>query len=88
MNTFTIPRVSADPVAEAENVRLHEIHDAGYEANHDGELIGSNPHPAGSIEYSAWEAGHLQAQDARDEWEMCNRERAQQHAWRAGADLD
>jgi hypothetical protein len=68
MTHFTIPRVSADPAIEAENVRLHEIHDAGYEANYDGELIGNNPHAAGTVEHSAWEAGHLQAQDARSEW--------------------
>jgi hypothetical protein len=84
---FEIPRVSDDPVIEAENVRLHAIHDAGYEANHEGTLLGSNPHPAGSIEYRAWEAGHMQAQDVRDEWELCNRERAQRAEWRDGADL-
>jgi hypothetical protein len=78
---------STDATIEAENARLHGIHDAGYEANYDGELIGSNPHPAGTIEYRAWEAGHMQAQQTRDEWELCNRERAQQAEWRDGMDL-
>lgn len=78
---------SDDPATEAENVRLHEIHDAGYEANYEGALIGSNPHAAGTVEHSAWEAGHLQAQAARDEWELCNRERAQAAEWQCGADL-
>lgn len=85
--SFQIPRFSADPVIEAENVRLHEIHDAGYEANYEGALLAANPHQAGTVEHSAWESGHLQAQDARDDWEMCNRERAQQAEWLDDADL-
>lgn len=84
---FEIPPVSADPAIEAENVRLHEIHDAGYEANYDGELLSDNPHDDGTDEYRAWEAGHLQAQDARNDWALCNRERAQQAEWLDGADL-
>lgn len=73
---YEIPRVSADPAVEAENVRLHTIHDEGYEANYDGVLLQNNPYPILSIEFNAWESGHLQAQNARDEWEESNNERA------------
>lgn len=44
-------------------------HQAGYEANHEGALLNGNPHETGSALYSAWEAGHLQAQSVCDEWE-------------------
>lgn len=77
--TWQIPPVSADPVVEAENVRLHEISDAGYEANYEGVLLEANPHPAGTIEHAAWAHGHTSAQEHRDEWERAE--------WLNGADL-
>lgn len=73
---FEIPPFSTDPVIEAENVRLHTIHDAGYEANFAGVLLQQNPHPPLSIEFSAWESGHLAANSAREDWEADNDERA------------
>lgn len=48
---------------------LHAANTAGYEANYEGILLRDNPHQAGSPLANAWEAGHLQAQDTRDEWE-------------------
>ena len=42
-------------------------HEAGYEANYEGVALHRNPHPAASALYRAWESGHLQAQDARNE---------------------
>jgi hypothetical protein len=44
-------------------------HEAGYDANYEGVLLRDNPHTEGSGEYGAWEAGHLQAQSVRREWE-------------------
>lgn len=67
---------------------LHAVHEAGYEANYDGVLLHQNPHPPLSQEFNAWESGHLQAQNTRNDWELCNRERAQQAEWREGADLE
>lgn len=67
--------------------QLHAAHEAGYEANYDGELLSANPHDAGTDEYRAWETGHMQAQSVRREWELCFRERAQQAEWLDGADL-
>ena len=55
---------------------LHAANTAGYEANYDGVLLRDNPHPAASPLANAWEAGYLQAQDTRDEWEADNRDRA------------
>jgi hypothetical protein len=75
LNEYVNAPYSTGP-EEAENARLHAIHDAGYEANYDGVLLQHNPHPPLSIEFNAWEAGHLQAQNTRTEWEECNRERA------------
>jgi len=62
-------------------------HEAGYDANYEGILLRDNPHAEGTAEFRAWEAGHLQAQATRNDWELCNRERAQQAEWLAGADL-
>lgn len=66
---------------------LNEIHQAGYDANYEGVLLHQNPHAPLSHAFNAWEAGHLQAQNTRDEWELCNRERAQQAEWLEGVDL-
>ncbi len=52
--------------------RLTAAHEAGYEANHEGALLRDNPHAADTAEYRAWEAGHLQAQSVRREWEQSN----------------
>jgi hypothetical protein len=54
--------------------------EAGQRANFDGILLRGNPHIAGSNEARAWEAGHIDAQRQRDEWEDANHERARHYA--------
>ena len=73
MSTEPIATMDDDELAQFPahllSVELHEVHDAGYEANHDGALLSANPHAAGSLEFFAWKSGHLSAQFLRDEWE-------------------
>lgn len=56
----------------ARDEAMQSAHAAGYDASYDGVLRHDNPHPPGSDEHRAWEAGHLQAAGVRREWEESN----------------
>lgn len=62
---MAIKQEAQDEVQDSQAV---EANTAGYEANMDGFFLASNPHPAGSSLFRAWEAGWLQGYDAKMEW--------------------
>jgi hypothetical protein len=69
-----------DPGANGPNYAYTDAFDEGEQANADGFASTENPYEASSDEGRGWNDGWLTGQDAREEWEAANHERAKASA--------